>query len=73
MDHVVYLDADARELESLLSGRKTMIIRGAAGRKIPYGRVAVADVLYLINNNGEGLVQGALRRKERDQLGCADT
>lgn len=39
MDHVVYLDARAKELEKLLDGRKTMIIRGAAGRKLPYGKV----------------------------------
>ena len=34
-----------------------MIIRGAAGRKMPYGRVNVGDVLYFINNNGEGQVK----------------
>lgn len=39
MDHVVYLDAKEKELNKLLSGQKTMIIRGAAGRKMPYGRV----------------------------------
>ncbi len=32
MDYVVYLDAKAGELDNLLSGKKTMIIRGAAGR-----------------------------------------
>lgn len=57
MDHVVYLDAQARELENLLSGQKTMLIRGATGRKLPHGRVAAADVLYLINNNAEGTVR----------------
>lgn len=56
MDHVVYLDASAKELELLLSGQKTMIIRGATGRKIPYGRVDQGDVLYFINNNAEGLI-----------------
>lgn len=54
MDHVVYLDAKAREEEKLVDGSKTMIIRGAAGRKMPYGRVKEKDVLYFINNNGEG-------------------
>jgi len=34
-----------------------MIIRGAAGRKLPYGRVDGGDVLYFINNNGEGQVK----------------
>ncbi len=57
MDHVVYLDAQARELENLLSGPKTMLIRGATGRKLPHGRVQAGDVLYFINNNAEGTVR----------------
>ena len=57
MDHVVYLDAEAKELENLLDGSKTMIIRGAAGRKLPYGRVDDGDVLYFILNNGEGTIR----------------
>lgn len=57
MDHVVYLDSQAKELDSLLSGRKKMIIRGAAGRKIPHGRVHTGDVLFFINNNAEGTVR----------------
>jgi hypothetical protein len=59
MDHVVYLDASAKELELLLSTKKTMIIRGATGRKLPYGRVHQNDVLYFINNNAEGLVRAS--------------
>jgi len=57
MDHVVYLDAKANELENLLNGKKIMIIRGAMGRKLPYGRVNERDVLYFINNNAEGLIK----------------
>ena len=57
MDHVVYLDAKAQELSKLLSGDKQMLIRGATGRKMPYGRVNAPDVLYFINNNGEGLIR----------------
>jgi hypothetical protein len=57
MDHVVYLDAKAKELAEILSGNKTMIIRGAAGRKMPYGRVSQDDMLYLIENDGSGLVR----------------
>lgn len=57
MDHVVYLDAKANELEKLLDGSKTMIIRGATGRKLPYGRVNQGDVLYFINNNAEGTIK----------------
>ncbi|MHA2226653.1 MAG: hypothetical protein ACXAC8_15690 [Candidatus Hodarchaeales archaeon] len=60
MDHVVYVDAKvkAEDLEEILSGQRTMIIRGAAGRKMPYGRVHTGDILYLIKNNGEGLIKG---------------
>ena len=56
MDHVVYLDATAKELDLLISQKKTMIIRGATGRKLPHGRVNQGDVLYFINNNAEGVI-----------------
>jgi hypothetical protein len=61
MDHVVYVDAKAHELDQLLSGSKTMIIRGASGRKLPHGRVRPGDDLYFIQNNGEGCVQARAR------------
>lgn len=63
MDHVVYLDAKAKEMEVLLIGKKTMIIRGATGRKMPYGRVSSGDVLYFINNNAEGVVKAKAKAK----------
>ncbi len=58
MDNVVYLDFKAKEWENLKSGRKTMIVRGAMGRKLPYGRVNEDDVLYFIENKGDGLIKG---------------
>ena len=63
MDHVVYLDSQAKELEKLLDGSKTMIVRGAAGRKMPYGRVHVGDGLYFVRNDGAGqvLARGTVR------------
>jgi hypothetical protein len=63
MDHIVYLDASAKELDLLLSDKKTMIIRGATGRKMPYGRVNQDDILYFINNNAEGLILAKARVK----------
>ena len=57
MDHVVYVDAKAHELEKLLAGEKTMIVRGAAGRKLPYGRVHPDDCLYFMRNNSDGIVR----------------
>ncbi len=57
MNHLVYLDYKDKELENLTNGRKTMIIRGAMGKKLPYGRVKTGERLYFINNNGEGRVK----------------
>lgn len=57
MDHIVYLDYRAKELENLETGDKTMLIRGAMGRKLPYGRVNESDVLYFAENKGDGLVK----------------
>lgn len=56
MDHIVYLDAKARELEKLLDGKKTMIIRGATGRKLPHGRVNVSK-----NKGCDEIVRASLR------------
>ena len=63
MDHIVYLDARANELDLLLSAKKTMIIRGATGRKLPYGRVNQDDVLYFINNDADGHVRAMAKVK----------
>jgi len=57
MDHVVYVDVKAGEMEKLINKEKKMIIRGAAGKKMPYGRVYPGDMLYLINNNAEGVIK----------------
>ena len=57
MEHVVYVDSKAKELKKILDGSKTMIIRGAAGRKLPYGRVFKGDVLYFIENNADGKIR----------------
>jgi len=57
MDHVVYLDYKAKELANLIDGKKTKIIRGAMGRKLPYGKVFKDDVLYFVENSGDGLIK----------------
>ena len=57
MDLIVYLDTKARELEKLMAGQKSMIVRGATGRKLTNGRVQPGDQLYFVQNNGEWLVR----------------
>ena len=59
MDHAVYVDFKEKELDKLADGSKTMIIRGAAGRKLPHGRVNAGDILYFVNNNGEGVIKAS--------------
>jgi hypothetical protein len=53
MDHLVCLDAGAKELESLINGQKSMILRGADIIKVPHGSVKQGDILYFINSSCE--------------------
>ncbi len=55
MVHLVYCDDKEKELEKILSGTKTMIVRGAAGRKIPHSRVFKGESLYLMKK-GSGQI-----------------
>lgn len=57
-DHIVYLDFKSDEFSLIAQCKKTMIIRGATGRKLPYGIVNKDDTLFFINNNGEGKIIG---------------
>lgn len=52
MVHLVYCDNTGkngeRELNKIMSGTKTMVVRGAAGRKIPHSRVVEGEILYFM-------------------------
>lgn len=52
MVHLVYLDNTGKKgeksLDKVLDGRKTMIVRSAAGRKIPHSRVFEGEILYFM-------------------------
>ncbi len=48
MVQLVYCDNVSKELEKILNGNKTMVIRGASGRKIPHSRVFKDEVLYFM-------------------------
>ena len=52
--HLVYLNSKAKELEKLLNNEKTMIVRGAAGKKCPLGgRAKVGDDIYFVQTGGD--------------------
>lgn len=48
MVHLVYCDDKEKVLDKILNGTKTMIVRGAAGRKIPHSRVFEGEKLYFM-------------------------
>ncbi len=56
-EHLVYLDSKAEELKKLLNHEKSMIIRGASGKKCPLGgRAKVGDVVYFVETGGNMMV-----------------
>jgi len=59
MVHLVYCDNAGKKgekvLDKILNGTKTMVIRGAAGRKIPHSRVFENDSLYFMEK-GSGQI-----------------
>ena len=52
MVHLIYCDNAGKRgekvLDKILAGTKTMIVRGAAGRKIPHSRVFEGERLYFM-------------------------
>ncbi|MDF2544386.1 MAG: uncharacterized protein K0S47_4104 [Herbinix sp.] len=60
MVHLVYCDDKEKVLEKILSGSKTMVVRGAAGRKIPHSRVFEGETLYFMKK-GTGKITAMAR------------
>lgn len=58
MDHIVYLDKPAGALDAMRQGRKTMVGRAYNGRRSPYGKVKVGDMLYFTENDGQQIIYG---------------
>ncbi|MBW6473394.1 MAG: hypothetical protein K0B14_09745 [Anaerolineaceae bacterium] len=56
MELLAYCEAKANELARFVKGEKSMLIRGATGRKLPYGKVKIGEPVYLIENDGKGLI-----------------
>lgn len=61
MDHIVYLDRPAGALEAMRQGKKTMVGRAYNGRRSPYGKVHVGDMLYFTENDGQQIIYGRAR------------
>lgn len=67
MVHLVYCDnagkKGEKELDKILAGVKTMVVRGAAGRKIPHSRVFAGERLYFMEK-GSALITATATVKE---------
>lgn len=63
MVHLVYCDNTGKKgekvLDKILAGKKTMIIRGAAGRKIPHSRVFEEEDLYFMEKGSSEITAKA--------------
>ena len=55
MVHLVYCDDKEKVLEKIMAGEKTMIVRGAAGRKIPHSRVFEGEILYFMKKGTKSI------------------
>lgn len=60
MVHLVYCDDKSKELAKILDGSKTMIIRGAAGRKIPHSRVFKDEIIYFMEKRTKKITAKAV-------------
>lgn len=67
MVHLVYCDnagkKGERVLDKILAGEKTMIVRGAAGRKIPHSRVFEKERIYFMEKGSALISASAVVKK----------
>lgn len=67
MVHLVYCDNTGKKgekvLDKILNGTKKMVVRGAAGRKIPHSRVFTGEELYFMEK-GSGAITAKAKVKD---------
>ena len=66
MVHLVYCDDKEKVLEKILAGQKTMIVRGAAGRKIPHSRVFKEEILYFMKKGSKKISATGIVKSVQD-------
>ena len=76
MVHLVYCDnagkSGERVLEKILNGSKTMVVRGAAGRKIPHSRVHEGEILYFMEKGTSKISAKATVSKVENHVKLSD-
>ena len=76
MVHLVYCDnagkKGERELDKILAGTKSMIVRGAAGRKIPHSRVFEGERLYFMEKGSAEITATAIVKGVQNYVKLSD-
>ena len=76
MVHLVYCDNVGKKgehvLDKILAGTKAMIVRGAAGRKIPHSRVFEGETLYFMEKGSLTISAKANVKKVQNLVKLAD-
>lgn len=76
MIHLVYLDNTGKkgekEIDKILAGTKTMVIRGAAGRKIPHSRVFKGEILYFMQKGTKKITLKAIVKDVKNYVKLLD-
>ncbi len=72
MVHLVYCDDAGKKgekvLDKILDGRKTMVVRGAAGRKIPHSRITAGETLYFMEKGTASVAASAVVAEVRNYV-----
>ena len=76
MVHLVYCDNIGKKgekvLDKILNGSKTMVVRGAAGRKIPHSRVFERETLYFMQKGTTDICAKATVKDVKNYLKLED-
>lgn len=59
-------------LDKILAGTKTMIVRGAAGRKIPHSRVFAGEPLYFMEKGSAEITAAAVVKEVQNFVKLSD-
>ncbi|MBU9737211.1 hypothetical protein [Diplocloster agilis] len=76
MVHLVYCDnagpKGEKVLDKILAGTKTMVVRGAAGRKIPHSRVFPGEKLYFMEKGTKQITACAVVKDVKNYVKLSD-
>lgn len=76
MVHLVYCDNAGKKgekvLDKILAGTKTMVVRGAAGRKIPHSRVFAGERLYFMEKGSAQVTATAVVKNVQNFVKLSD-